>query len=124
MPLEDVTAFWDWVVNEANIRGWSVRELERRAELTRGRIGNAILSDRTPDPEVCLAIAAAFEMPVESLYDRLGWLDSEDGTREDPQFDELLHYARGMSDEQLERLLAIARLLYEEEAKREGERAR
>ncbi|HFD39667.1 MAG TPA: hypothetical protein ENJ31_07475 [Anaerolineae bacterium] len=74
MSLEDVGKFWEWVRREAYSRGWSVRELERRAEFAYGRINNAANLGRTPTIEVCLGIAKAFGLSPIDVQRKAGLL--------------------------------------------------
>ena len=118
--LDRANALAQWIDEQLAERGMTDREFSRAGGFAHGNLYQ-LRSGNLPGLKVLMGIAAGFDVPLSLVLKKAGLVDE---IEDDPEFDELLHYARGMSDEQLERLLAIARLLYEEEAKREGERTR
>lgn len=76
MPLENVNRFWEWVRQEAYDRGWSIRELERRAGLNRGRLSNAASLAREPGMEVFEGLARAFDLSLLEIQRKAGYLPS------------------------------------------------
>ena len=76
MTLETVTRFWEWVRKEADRRGWSIRELERRAGLKRGRISNAANLSRAPTIETLEGLSRALGLSLVEIQREAGLLPS------------------------------------------------
>ena len=74
MSRESVTRFWDWVRREAYKRGWSIREVDRRAGFRRGRIGNAASRGRAPTVGTMEGIARAFDISLVDVERQAGYL--------------------------------------------------
>jgi transcriptional regulator with XRE-family HTH domain len=57
-----------WLVNKIKDRGWSIRELARRAGVSHTSVAKAVSGETRPSPGVCLGIAYAFgELPEDVL---------------------------------------------------------
>lgn len=66
--------FSEWINAELNQRGWSVRELARRAGVSHGAINNVINELRKPGSELCSGIAKALKVPPEEVFRHAGIL--------------------------------------------------
>jgi len=66
--------FADWLNDELSSRGWSSRELARRAEIAPQTVSAIITKSRGPGLEACVGIARAFHLPPEDVLRRAGLL--------------------------------------------------
>lgn len=66
--------FSGWLQDEMNKRGWNNSELARRAGVTRGAIGNVLRGDRRPGSDLAAAIAKAFGMRPDEVFQIAGIL--------------------------------------------------
>jgi transcriptional regulator with XRE-family HTH domain len=64
----------DWLVSELNDRGWSQRELGRRADVSQTQISNVINKSANPGADFCVSIARALGNPPENLLRMAGIL--------------------------------------------------
>lgn len=63
-----------WLTNEVKNRGWSLRELGRRADISHATISNIISGQTNPGFDFCVGIAKALDMPAEDVLRRAGLL--------------------------------------------------
>ncbi len=68
------TAFRDWLLKELHTRGWSMRELSKRARMSESAVGHVVSGRRKAGTELCLGIARAFNMPGEAVLQAAGIL--------------------------------------------------
>ena len=111
----------EWIIEEKENRGWSIRKLAARAELAPSTVSD-ILGHRTnPGLEFCTGIARAFGVPAENVLRLAGLIPPKpEGSA---ALDELVHVASRLADDELERLTGIARYFYEQVQKqRQGEK--
>lgn len=73
----------DWLNKEMERRDWSMREASRRAGLAHNTISLYVRGERTPDPEVCAALADAFGVTTEYVMYLAGHIE-HDPSRHDP----------------------------------------
>jgi transcriptional regulator with XRE-family HTH domain len=66
--------FSEWVLQELGSRGWSQSDLARASGLTRGTISNLLNEVASPNPQTCIQIAKAFELPPEVVLRKAGIL--------------------------------------------------
>ena len=71
-PMND--EFIHWLDSEMKRRGWSQRELGRRAGISQTTVSLVIAGVRVATPEFCLVVARAFEMPGDDVLRRAGHL--------------------------------------------------
>ena len=127
MTLEDVEAFWEWVRQEADARGWSIREVERRAQFTYGRINNAANLLREPTLETCLGIAQAFGVNVIEVQRKAGLLPPGPSSEQLQEIRELAELLGSLPDGPIREQAMVAILAIARDAMaraREGERVR
>lgn len=73
-------AFSKWLQGELARRGWNQADLARASRLAKSTISNILIMQRAPGPAVCLAIAAALELPPEVVFSRAGLLPELENT--------------------------------------------
>lgn len=67
-------AFVPWLVAELEDRGWSQRQLAKRASMSATSVSQVITEQRDPSPDFCIAIAHALRLPPEDVLRRAGHL--------------------------------------------------
>jgi transcriptional regulator with XRE-family HTH domain len=73
--------FTDWLTKEVKQRGWSFRELGRRASLSSGAISKVTTGMIDPTWEFCAKIADALDVPTVDVFQRAGLLPKMPETR-------------------------------------------
>ena len=114
--------FAEWLNEELTRRGWSQRELARRAHTTSTTVSEVISRKRNPSYDFVGKVARALGEPVEKLERMAGLKDKPRG--EDEDLRELYEIAKALNDENREQVTRIASLLLREqrELSREGDR--
>jgi len=108
MTLSSAEEFWDWFDKARN--HMAIREIERRANCPRGRIGNARSQKRDPTPLVIEAIAKGLGEDLRIVYRNAGLLPPPvPGIQEEASFQDLVAYIERLSVEEREELLRYAR---------------
>lgn len=97
----------DWVITQIEQRGWSQRELSRRAGLSQAHISNVLNRVAAPGADFCVAIARALDVQPEYTLRLAGILPTlpADHARED----RLLHAFRLLKPAQKEMAIASIR---------------
>lgn len=105
-----------WLTEEIESRGWSLRELGRRSDLSHSTISNILSGVQNPGLEFCLGIAKAFRIPAEMVMHRAGLLppypDKEDVGR-CAFIDEVTDILRNLNLDDRELVYDFARMRYE-----------
>lgn len=70
-----------WLTEELENRGWSIRELARRASTSHTTISQVLSLQREPTWEFCAQIAGALEIPPETVFRKAGLLPSVSSTQ-------------------------------------------
>lgn len=112
--IDKMDIFPDWLNTEIKKRGWSLRELGRRAHLSATTISDVISTKAKPGYDFCIGVARAFQLPPEVVLRKAGLLPSI--TEDQAQDKELLDYFHGLPEDERKRILTIARALYETRA--------
>ena len=81
--------FAEWLSNELELRGWSQADLARAADVPRGSINNLLTNMRKPGPDLCTAMAQAFNYPPDMVFRKAGLLP--ENVAETEAFLELKH---------------------------------
>lgn len=76
--------FVHWLVNELDDRGWSQRELARRAGISAAAVNQIISEQRLPTAEFCIDIARALRLSPEHVLRKAGYLPPSVGDEPDP----------------------------------------
>jgi transcriptional regulator with XRE-family HTH domain len=66
--------FSQWLESELEERGWRPADLAHRAELPNATLSRILNGHRRAGPEVCVALAAALEVPPEQVFRLAGLL--------------------------------------------------
>lgn len=96
------------ITTELEERGWSMRELGRRAGVSHAHISNVVSGSAKPGADFCLAIARAFRLPPERMLRLGGFLPPLLGPETDPALNELLEITRQLSPEGRQEVLNYA----------------
>ena len=108
------TEFSEWLAEEVTTRGWSYRELARRAGLSSGAISQVVTQKNFPGIEFCQGIARAFQIPPERVFRQAGHLPPRIiGNNES---NEILDYFQALNTQNRQTLLALARTLHEQQS--------
>ena len=114
--------FSAWLNEELNARGWNQSDLARAAGLGRGTISNVLNNTRQPGPDICTAIADAFNLPPEFVFRRAGLLPPKKD--EDPDFEEWKTLLDNLDEGDRLELLEFARLKLKLQEERKEKRAK
>lgn len=107
--------FARWLQDELDSNGWDQAELARRSGISTTHISRLINDQRDPGPESCKKIAKALRVSELIVYREAGLMDPEIiGDRHANQAQELLDYFKVLSMRDRDRLLGMARVLYEQ----------
>jgi transcriptional regulator with XRE-family HTH domain len=104
-------SFANWLAEETEKRGWSYRELGRRAELSSGAVSQVITQRSLPGLDFCTGVARAFNLPAEVVLRKASLLPPE--PEETVNSRELLYIFHQLDDKDQERILRIARTFLE-----------
>lgn len=104
--------FQDWINQELNQRGWSIRELARRTNLYPGTISKVLNYKNKPGQDFCLAISKALKLPPEEVFRRAGLLPDLPAPLEELSFEELSDVMKRLSARDQLQVVQYARMLY------------
>ncbi len=100
--------FSEWLAIELEKREWSPARLARVANISRTAISNILSGTRRAGPDVCKAIARAFNLPQISVFVAAGLLDPIPD--QSSEVDELVHCFQQLNQADRNELIEIARL--------------
>lgn len=100
--------FSEWLQEELDKRGWSQSELSKRAGVARATISNVLSGMRQPGPELCGAIARAFDVPQTVVFQAAGLMDP--GPEFDPEVERLNHLYSQLTPEDQEEIRSIVEM--------------
>lgn len=109
----NVDKFFDWLNIELDKRGWSYRELGRRAGFSSGTVSMVVNGKNKISWEFCTGIALAFKMPAEQVFRLAGLLPLLPAPDRDPTIQEILDITKQLDVNDREELLAYAKLRYQ-----------
>jgi len=113
--------FSEWLQLELDKRGWSQSDCARSANLNRAVINKLLNGKSRPQPSTLAAIARAFKIPIETVYQAAGLLpsamDHDDRTRE------LIHIFESIQSAQRKAtaIMLLKALVEEEEIERRAD---
>ncbi len=114
--------FGKWLERELEKRSWSMSELARRCDVSHPTISRVVGGVRDPSPDLCRAIAEAFDMPEERVFRIAGLLSELPAPEDDFPFGQIYDLMKRLpSDERLE-ILEYIRWRYERVVNQERER--
>lgn len=70
--------FSNWITESLNERGWNQATLARASGLTPTAISDLVNDRRNPGKDSCIAIAKAFKLPREFVFQVAGILEDEE----------------------------------------------
>jgi len=97
---------------ELNKRGWSQRELARRAHLSPTSISEVMAGKRGPGKRFCQAVAKALQVPAEQIFQAAGIIEPPLTTS---LFIELTTIAKSLSEANQKKLIEYAQFLLQTE---------
>lgn len=106
-----------WLSEELEQRGWSHRELARRAGLSQAAISTVIAGQRKAGWDFCASIARAFNEPPLRVFQLAGLLPPAPVDEEAPELRELWNLVQDMSPAEREEILKYARFRYQQDDK-------
>ena len=95
----------EWITEELNTRGWSIRELARRAELSHATINGVLSGTANPGLDFCKGVARALHVAPEDVIRKAGLLPYI--PPDVHQSDELLHYFTQLPNEDRQRIITL-----------------
>jgi transcriptional regulator with XRE-family HTH domain len=103
-----------WVKEQLQIRGWSVRELGRRGNLSHSLISQVLTGKVPPSNNFCYSIAQVFDTPPERIF-RLAGILPFSASEDEGTIQESLELLRGMPPDKRKLALRLLRSLYRDE---------
>lgn len=101
-----------FITTELEQRGWSMRELGRRAGVSHAQISYVVSGSAKPGADFCLAIARAFQVPPEQVLRLGGLLPALPGPEDDPALRNLVEVAKQLAAEDRQEVLEYATWRY------------
>lgn len=97
-----------WLHQQLRVRGWSMRELGRRADLSPSYISAVLSGKQKPGAKFYQGIASALDMTAEGIerLDQEGQVP--ESRKNDPDYLELLGIAQKLTSEDLKEVLDYA----------------
>mgnify|MGYP006307225799 CR=1 FL=1 len=104
--------FGEWLEKEIDKRGWTMSELARRCDVSHPAISRVVSGERGAGPELCRAIAHAFDMPEEKIFRIAGLLSQLPAPEEDFPFAEVLALMQNLPPAERREILEYIRWRY------------
>lgn len=101
--------FGEWLFSQLSNKGWSARELGRRAGIASTSITRVISGETSPTFEFCTAIAKPLQETPVKVFELAGLLPA--GYSEDPTYHELLSYIQTLTPNQRLDILKYVRFV-------------
>jgi len=77
--------FFDWLRSETQARGWNMRELARKAEISPPAISDLLAFEKTPSLDMCKALAKAFDKSTLEVLILAGHVAPPEGWAKDQE---------------------------------------
>ena len=101
--------FANWLHSQLTIAGWEQADLARRTGISKTQISNVLSGVRQAGPEFCIAVARAFGISREEVFQVRGWLLSSSAPvlqgEADPQLMAMVEVVRTLPLEQRQRII-------------------
>jgi len=112
--IEMSNKFTDWIVQQIDERGWTIRETARRAGLSASTISDVINGNAKPGTKFYRGLARAFKTPLSIVLHHAG---EDPSLPEDKEQDkELLAYFHDLPPAERRNVLTTTRALHEAQA--------
>lgn len=110
----------DWLNSELNERGWSQRELARRARVSPTAINDVINEKAEPGWDLCAAIAKALGLSEEEVFRMAGLLPPLPNPNQGVSYDQLWEVVKHLPSEERQEVYKYAqyRLQQQQEQKK------
>lgn len=108
-----------WLSQEVDRRGWSYRELARRAGISPALISRTLSGDMHPSADFCIKVAQALDESPEKVLRLAGILHTSPAS-DTSTLQELIELARSLPPEEQEELLKYARYRYQQQKGKKG----
>jgi transcriptional regulator with XRE-family HTH domain len=106
----DKQDFAEWLRQEIDTRGWSYRELARRAKISVSTVSQVANQKQYPGADFCLSVARAFRVPPEQVFRRANILPGR--VKHDPRVQEIIDTLQYLPSDDLDRVLAVVQGFY------------
>ena len=108
-----------WLIQELEQRGWSIRELARRAELSHGTINSVLAGKSKPGIDFCLGTAKALHIDPVHVFRIAGILPQE--PEETVSMREVVFLFNHLDDETKEEAIDYLRYLRERRSRKSAQ---
>jgi transcriptional regulator with XRE-family HTH domain len=106
--------FSNWLIEQLDKREWTQADLSKRSGVTTSQISRILSGTRGIGIDACRAIARAFHIPEERVFRKAGFLPNRPCIIGE-QKGELDDYYEALSQDNRDRLVAIAKTLHEQQ---------
>lgn len=102
----------NWVNEQLSVKGWSMRELARRGDLSAASVSKVLSGKQNPGGDFFVGISRAFGVTLESVerLEKVGTLPQN--RLNDPDLKDLMELAQKLSQEDLAEVLYYATYRY------------
>ena len=107
------TKFLDWLKTEMEKKGWGISETARRAGLTHTPLSYVVTNGEMPSFETCLALANAFNAPIENILRLANLLPETDVDIDDEDLQKIIDAYKHLSPEERGDIVAYVQMRYE-----------
>jgi transcriptional regulator with XRE-family HTH domain len=104
--------FGEWIKHEIEKRGWTMSELARRCEVSHPAISRVVNGERGAGPDLCRAIARAFEMPEEHVFRMAGLLSQLPSPDDDLTFAQVYDMMNRLAPEERREIMEYVEWRY------------
>jgi len=104
--------FGEWLRKEIEERGWTMGALARRADVSHAAISRVVNGERGAGPELCRAIARAFEMPEEHVFRMAGLLSQLPSPDDDLTFAQVYDMMNRLTPEERREIMEYVEWRY------------
>lgn len=101
-----------WISQEVEQRGWSYRELARRAGVSHTLISRTLSGDMAPSADFCIKVANTINESPEKLLRLAGILPTSPAS-DDSAFQEIMELVRSLPPEDQKEILEYVRFRYQ-----------
>ena len=106
--LMTMNDFPDWLRKELEKRNWSQADLARRSGISAPQITRVLSGERSFSSDSLLAIAKAFKLPPEHVFQAAGILPPK--SEEDKLIEQIIALTEGLSEESKKDIYEYARM--------------
>jgi transcriptional regulator with XRE-family HTH domain len=108
-----------WVNSELGKRGWSIRELARRADISPSYASRIANGEVTPSADICVSIAKALSIPPGIVFQKAGYLPKTPAGEDDDELQELYMAAKLLDHKGRRQVREYIEFCYQKQIERE-----